>query len=173
MSCARLGGMAAVLGGALVATAVIGARLGNDPDQCDCILSRTTSGKLPTVSAFSYSPPPSSLSVSYRESAAGLPGRPDRCSGGLGSIAVAVANPLEHSGLAEPLARMRRVKFREVIRMIEDDGWRLVAQRGSHRQYEHPTKPGKVTVAGKPNADVPKGTAANILRQAGLQRPKR
>lgn len=54
--------------------------------------------------------------------------------------------------------------------MIEDDGWGLVAQRGSHRQYEHPTKPGKVTVAGKPNADVPKGTAANILRQARLQR---
>ncbi len=65
------------------------------------------------------------------------------------------------------------MKFGEIIRLIEDDGWRLVAQRGSHRQYEHPTKPGKVTVAGKPNADVPKGTAANILRQAGLQRSKR
>jgi predicted RNA binding protein YcfA (HicA-like mRNA interferase family) len=64
------------------------------------------------------------------------------------------------------------VKFREVIRMIEEDGWR-VGQRGSHRQYEHPTKPGRVTVAGKANADVPKGTAANILRQAGLQRPKK
>lgn len=62
------------------------------------------------------------------------------------------------------------MKFREIIRLIEDDGWRLVAQRGSHRQYEHPTKPGKVTVAGKPNTDVPKGTAANILRQAGLRR---
>lgn len=65
------------------------------------------------------------------------------------------------------------MKFREITRMIEDDGWRLVAQRGSHRQYEHPTKPGKVTVAGKPNVDVPKGTAANILRQAGLQRRER
>jgi len=65
------------------------------------------------------------------------------------------------------------VKFREVIRLLEEDGWRIVAQRGSHRQYEHPTKPGKVTVAGKPNVDVPKGTTANILRQAGLQRPKR
>lgn len=64
------------------------------------------------------------------------------------------------------------MKFRGIIRMVEDDGWRLVTQRGSHRQYEHPTKPGKVTVAGKANADVPKGTAANILRQAGL-RPKR
>src|SRR5256885_16935023 len=50
-------------------------------------------------------------------------------------------------------------------------GWPLVAQRGSHKQYAHPAKPGKVTVAGKPGADVPKGTAANILRQAGLRRP--
>jgi len=62
------------------------------------------------------------------------------------------------------------VKYREIIRLIEDDGWRLVAQRGSHRHYEHATKPGKVTVAGKPNLDVPKGTAANILRQAGLRK---
>jgi len=65
---------------------------------------------------------------------------------------------------------MSGVKFREVIRLLEDDGWQLVAQRGSHKQYEHPSKPGKVTVAGQPNADVPKGTAANILRQAGLRR---
>jgi predicted RNA binding protein YcfA (HicA-like mRNA interferase family) len=68
---------------------------------------------------------------------------------------------------------MRNVKFREVIRVLEDDGWRLIAQRGSHRQYEHPRKQGKVTVAGKPNADVPKGTAANILRQAGVRRSDR
>jgi predicted RNA binding protein YcfA (HicA-like mRNA interferase family) len=67
----------------------------------------------------------------------------------------------------------RGVKFREIIRVIEEDGWRLVAQRGSHRQYEHPTKPGNVTVAGKPGADVPEGTAANILRQAGFRRPSR
>jgi predicted RNA binding protein YcfA (HicA-like mRNA interferase family) len=65
------------------------------------------------------------------------------------------------------------MKFRDVIRVLEDDGWRLIAQRGSHRQYGHPSKPGKVTVAGKPNADVPKGTAANILRQAGLWRSSR
>jgi predicted RNA binding protein YcfA (HicA-like mRNA interferase family) len=68
---------------------------------------------------------------------------------------------------------MRSVKFRDVIRVLEDDGWRLIAQRGSHRQYEHPSKAGKVTVAGKANADVPKGTAANILRQAGLRRSSR
>ena len=65
------------------------------------------------------------------------------------------------------------MKFRELIRVLEDDGWRLIGQRGSHRQYEHTSKPGKVTVAGKPNADVPKGTAANILRQAGLRRSSR
>lgn len=65
------------------------------------------------------------------------------------------------------------MKFREIIRLIENDGWRLIEQRGSHRQYAHPTKPGRVTVAGKPNLDVPKGTAANILRQAGLRRPSR
>jgi predicted RNA binding protein YcfA (HicA-like mRNA interferase family) len=65
------------------------------------------------------------------------------------------------------------MKLRDLVRVLEDDGSQLVAQRGSHRQYEHETKPGKVTVAGKPNADVPKGTAANILQQAGLRRPKR
>lgn len=63
------------------------------------------------------------------------------------------------------------MKFCEIIRLIEADGWHFSAQRGSHRQYEHPTKPGKVTVAGHPNQDVPNGTTANILRQAGLRRP--
>ena len=63
------------------------------------------------------------------------------------------------------------MKFREIIRLIEADGWTLTRQRGSHRQYSHPSKPGKVTIAGHPNKDVPKGTAANILRQAGLKRP--
>jgi len=76
-------------------------------------------------------------------------------------------------GPAECLGTMNVVKFRQLIRLLEDDGWRLVAQRGSHQQYEHPSKPGKVTVAGKPGADVPKGTAANILRQAGLRRSTR
>ena len=47
---------------------------------------------------------------------------------------------------------MDSVKFRELIRLLEGDGWQLVAQRGSHQQYEHPSKPGKVTVAGKPGA---------------------
>jgi predicted RNA binding protein YcfA (HicA-like mRNA interferase family) len=63
------------------------------------------------------------------------------------------------------------MKFREIVRLIEQDGWELSRTRGSHRQYTHPTKPGKVTIAGHPSQDVPKGTAANILRQAGLKRP--
>jgi predicted RNA binding protein YcfA (HicA-like mRNA interferase family) len=62
------------------------------------------------------------------------------------------------------------VKYREIIRLLEEDGWELARQKGSHRQYRHAIKPGSVTVAGKPNLDVPKGTAANILRQAGLRR---
>ena len=46
------------------------------------------------------------------------------------------------------------VKIREVIRMIEQDGWFLVRTRGSHRQYHHSTKPGTVTVAGHPGQDL-------------------
>jgi predicted RNA binding protein YcfA (HicA-like mRNA interferase family) len=53
--------------------------------------------------------------------------------------------------------------------MIEQDGWRLARTRGSHRQYKLPVKPGTVTVAGKPNLDVPAGTLNSILKQAGLK----
>ncbi|MGA2986590.1 MAG: type II toxin-antitoxin system HicA family toxin [Terriglobia bacterium] len=61
------------------------------------------------------------------------------------------------------------MKFRDVISMIEQDGWRLVRTAGSHRQYRHSIKPGTVTVAGKPNLDVPPGTLTSILKQAGLK----
>jgi len=61
------------------------------------------------------------------------------------------------------------VKVREVVRMLETDGWRLVVTRGSHRQFKHPTKPGRVTVSGNLGDDMPKGTLASIRRQAGLQ----
>jgi len=61
------------------------------------------------------------------------------------------------------------VKFRDVVNMIERDGWRLVRTVGSHRQYRHSIKPGTVTVAGKPNLDVPPGTLNSILKQAGLK----
>ena len=61
------------------------------------------------------------------------------------------------------------VKVREVIRILEEDGWQLVRQSGSHRQYQHPDRPGTVTVSGKLGADVPSGTLASIKRQAGLR----
>jgi predicted RNA binding protein YcfA (HicA-like mRNA interferase family) len=54
-------------------------------------------------------------------------------------------------------------------RLVERDGWQLTGQRGSHRQYRHQAKPGKVTVAGKPSTDVPPGTPGNICKQAGLR----
>lgn len=60
------------------------------------------------------------------------------------------------------------MKYKEIIRMIQEDGWVQVAQRGSHRQFKHPFKPGRVTVAGKPNDDVPHPIRKSIFRQAGL-----
>ncbi|HEY7060586.1 MAG TPA: type II toxin-antitoxin system HicA family toxin [Chloroflexota bacterium] len=54
-----------------------------------------------------------------------------------------------------------------MIQRLEREGWRLVKQKGSHRRYKHPSRPGKVTVAGHPNIDVPPGTWANIRQQAG------
>ena len=61
------------------------------------------------------------------------------------------------------------MKVREIIRMIETDGWCLARTRGSHRQYKHPQKPGLVTVAGKPGDDIAPGTLNSILKQAGLK----
>lgn len=62
------------------------------------------------------------------------------------------------------------MKVRELIRLIESDGWVQVRQRGSHRQFKHASKPGKVTVAGNPNTDVPPGTLKSVLKQAGLNK---
>lgn len=61
------------------------------------------------------------------------------------------------------------MKVREVIKMIEAEGWRLDLQRGSHRQYRHPSKPGVVTLAGKPSADLARGTLSSVLKRAGLK----
>jgi predicted RNA binding protein YcfA (HicA-like mRNA interferase family) len=61
------------------------------------------------------------------------------------------------------------MKVRDVIRLVEDDGWRLVVVRGDHRQFRHPVKPGRVTISGHPGDDMPKGTLASVLRQAGLK----
>jgi predicted RNA binding protein YcfA (HicA-like mRNA interferase family) len=65
------------------------------------------------------------------------------------------------------------MKVRDVIRMLEKEGWRLVVTRGSHRQFKHPTRPGRVTVSGHPGDEMPKGTLASVRRQAGLEREKR
>jgi predicted RNA binding protein YcfA (HicA-like mRNA interferase family) len=61
------------------------------------------------------------------------------------------------------------MKVSEVLQMLQDDGWYLVATKGSHRQFKHLTKPGRVTVAGKPSDDVAPGTLNSILKQAGLK----
>jgi predicted RNA binding protein YcfA (HicA-like mRNA interferase family) len=58
---------------------------------------------------------------------------------------------------------------RDVIRLLTKDGWVQVSQKGSHRQFRHPTKPGNVTVPGKLSDDLPIGTSKSILRQAGLE----
>ena len=61
------------------------------------------------------------------------------------------------------------MKVREILRLIEQDGWFLVATRGSHRQYKHATKSGRVTVAGKLSDDLASGTLNSVLKQAGLK----
>jgi predicted RNA binding protein YcfA (HicA-like mRNA interferase family) len=59
------------------------------------------------------------------------------------------------------------MKVRDVLIRLRTEGWSLVRQKGSHRQFKHPTRPGIVTVAGQPNDDVKPGTLGNIARQAG------
>jgi len=60
------------------------------------------------------------------------------------------------------------VKVPEILRLIGKDGWYLDRQKGSHRQYKHPSKRGLVTVSGKPSDDLHPKTRDSILRQAGL-----
>ncbi|NKB35878.1 MAG: addiction module toxin, HicA family [Gammaproteobacteria bacterium] len=62
------------------------------------------------------------------------------------------------------------MKVKELLKEIEADGWQLVRTKGSHRQFKHPTKPGTVTIAGKPSVEVPKGTLNAILKQSGLKK---
>lgn len=62
------------------------------------------------------------------------------------------------------------VKVHELLGRLEADGWFLVRQKGSHRQYHHPSKAGTVTVAGKPSIEIPPGTLNNILKQSGLKK---
>jgi predicted RNA binding protein YcfA (HicA-like mRNA interferase family) len=64
------------------------------------------------------------------------------------------------------------VKVRDIIRLIEGDGWYLVVTKGSHRQYKHRSKLGRVTIAGHPNDDLAPGTLNSILKQAQLKEVK-
>ena len=63
------------------------------------------------------------------------------------------------------------MKTSEVIRLLEEAGWELSRTRGSHRQYKHRQRPGKVTVPGKQSSTLHPKTLASILRQAGMENP--
>ena len=62
------------------------------------------------------------------------------------------------------------MKVRDVIKLIERDGWFLVRTRGSHRQFHHSVKVGTVTVSGKESVEMPIGTFNSVLKQAELKR---
>ncbi len=62
---------------------------------------------------------------------------------------------------------MNKYKVKEVIKMLEEDGWFLDRMRGSHRQFKHPTKPGTVTVNGKSNQVLEQFILNSIWKQAG------
>ena len=61
------------------------------------------------------------------------------------------------------------MKVRDLIKLLEADGWYLIRIKGSHRQFRHKDKSGTVTVAGKPGTETPKGTLSAILKQSGLK----
>ena len=62
------------------------------------------------------------------------------------------------------------VKVKELLAMVQADGWKLVRQKGSHHQFHHPSKSGTVAVSGKPSVEVPPGTLNSVLKQAGLKK---
>ena len=62
------------------------------------------------------------------------------------------------------------MKVKDLIALLEGDGWVLIRTKGSHRQYHHPNKSGTVTVSGKPSVDIPIGTLSSALKQAGLKK---
>lgn len=61
------------------------------------------------------------------------------------------------------------MKVAEVLRLLQNGGWSLVATRGSHRQFKDASKLGRVTVPGKPSDDLAPGTLNSILKQASLK----
>jgi predicted RNA binding protein YcfA (HicA-like mRNA interferase family) len=64
------------------------------------------------------------------------------------------------------------MKVRAILRILTEDGWTPVSQRGSHLQLKHRTKLGRVTVPGNPGDDLAAGTLNSILKQAGLKEPR-
>ncbi len=60
------------------------------------------------------------------------------------------------------------MKVRDLIRLVENDGWVHIGTRGSHRQFKHPLKSGRVTIAGKLSDDIAPGTLNSIMKQAGI-----
>jgi len=62
------------------------------------------------------------------------------------------------------------MKVKDLIKLLENDGWHLDRMKGSHRQFKHPTRQGTVTVAGKPGSDMPPGTLKAIMKQSGLKK---
>ena len=64
------------------------------------------------------------------------------------------------------------MKVRDIIKLVEEDSWYAARGKGSHRQYKHPIKPGRVTIAGHPGDDLSPGTLNSILKQARLKEVK-
>ena len=62
------------------------------------------------------------------------------------------------------------MKIGDVLDLLKRDGWYLVATKGSHRQFKHPAKPGRVTVAGQSSDDLAPGTLNSLFKQAGLKK---
>ena len=62
---------------------------------------------------------------------------------------------------------MKKYKVSEILKMLKDDGWELINQKGSHRQFKHPTKKGKVTVNAKPSDTLSQEILNSIFKQAG------
>jgi predicted RNA binding protein YcfA (HicA-like mRNA interferase family) len=61
------------------------------------------------------------------------------------------------------------LKVREVVKIIEEDGWFLVRMKGDHRQFKHAEKSGRVTISGNLGREMPPGTLNSVLKQAGLK----
>jgi len=62
------------------------------------------------------------------------------------------------------------IKVKELLKILREDGWYLVRQKGSQRQFHHPTQTGTVTIAGKASVELPPATLQSVLKQAQLKR---